>query len=85
MSKLREPQRNKLMGGRVSIDIRLDPENHFFIPTKTHKRCWRHNAIPATSVCLSPVTRFWIKGVSSEIEKKELSKDPEEKIQLTAL
>ncbi|GFY42775.1 putative sodium-dependent multivitamin transporter [Trichonephila inaurata madagascariensis] len=46
---------------------------------------WRHNAIPASSVCLSPVTRFWIRGVSSEIEKKELSKDLEEKIQLTAL
>ncbi|GFQ81306.1 sodium-coupled monocarboxylate transporter 1 [Trichonephila clavata] len=46
---------------------------------------WRHNAIPVTSECLSPVTRFWIKVARSEIEKKELSKDLEEKIQLTAL
>ncbi|GFQ85944.1 putative sodium-dependent multivitamin transporter [Trichonephila clavata] len=46
---------------------------------------WRHNAIPANSECLSPVTRFWIKGARSQIEKKELSKDLEEKIQLTAL
>ncbi|GFU71641.1 transposable element Tcb2 transposase [Trichonephila clavipes] len=31
--------RYKLMGGRVSTDVRLDPENHFIMPTKTQKRC----------------------------------------------
>ncbi|XP_047103911.1 piggyBac transposable element-derived protein 3-like [Schistocerca piceifrons] len=30
---------SKLMGGWVSTDVRLDPGNHFFVPSKTQKRC----------------------------------------------
>ncbi|GFQ89388.1 hypothetical protein TNCT_487961 [Trichonephila clavata] len=38
-SKRQGPQENKLMGGQVSTDIRLDPGNHFIRPTKTQKKC----------------------------------------------
>ncbi|XP_049942888.1 piggyBac transposable element-derived protein 2-like [Schistocerca serialis cubense] len=37
--KQRGPQGSKLMGGRVSTDVRLDPGNIFFVPSKTQKRC----------------------------------------------
>ena len=35
----RGPQGSRLMGGRVSTDVRLDPGNHFIVPTTTQKRC----------------------------------------------
>ncbi|XP_049946923.1 piggyBac transposable element-derived protein 2-like [Schistocerca serialis cubense] len=37
--KRRGPQGSKLMGGRVSTYVRLDPENQFIVPSKTQKRC----------------------------------------------
>ncbi|XP_049816661.1 piggyBac transposable element-derived protein 2-like [Schistocerca nitens] len=37
--KRRGPQGSKLMGGRVNTDLRLDPGNHFIVPSKTQKRC----------------------------------------------
>ncbi|PRD34446.1 UNVERIFIED_CONTAM: hypothetical protein NCL1_14576 [Trichonephila clavipes] len=46
---------------------------------------WRHNAIPATSKCLSPVARFWIKGTNFETQKNEVPKNSEDKIELPTL
>ncbi|GFR32420.1 hypothetical protein TNCT_488291 [Trichonephila clavata] len=37
--KRRGPQGNILMGGRVRLDVRLDPGSHSIVPTKTQKRC----------------------------------------------
>ncbi|PSN39217.1 hypothetical protein C0J52_24661 [Blattella germanica] len=37
--KRRGTQGNRLMAGRISTDVRLDPGNHFIVPTTTQKRC----------------------------------------------
>ncbi|GIX94654.1 putative sodium-dependent multivitamin transporter [Caerostris darwini] len=36
---------------------------------------WSHNAIPADSKCLSPVSRFWIKSENLESQLRELSEE----------
>ncbi|GFU33641.1 hypothetical protein TNCV_1421431 [Trichonephila clavipes] len=38
-TKRRGPQGSKLMGGRVSTDVPIDPGNRFIVPTKIQKKC----------------------------------------------
>ncbi|GFY75911.1 hypothetical protein TNIN_471101 [Trichonephila inaurata madagascariensis] len=54
-SKRRGLQGNKLMGGRVSTDVRLDPSNHFMISVLFRSIHHRNTEISQIQFILSPM------------------------------